>query len=335
MLAVVVVRVCDAFCWGETLLKKTLFGTAQVQKQNPREEKDNSPQRKLFPVPHARTRTDTSLQMSRTFLYFLAEKYLVLGLLGTTQQTSTAGSNETSLLTGGSVAVDSGSLSDMLMVTTSVGMVDGVHGHTTSLGPSVALDGELMLGARRLEEGLVGTGTTGNNTDHTTGGRVDDLLGTRGKLDTGLAGVLVVTDDSNVVTGRPAERTTVTSLLLNVGNDGTLGHRGEGKDVADVQRGLFAGVDELAGVHALVGNESLGAELVAVRVAEDNLGQGSTTTRVVDDIPNDTASVSVALSIIEGTELGGVLSQPSVGREDGAGALSLVADNSSHCAGVW
>jgi hypothetical protein len=31
----------------------------------------------------------------------------------------------------------------MLVVTTSMGMVDGVHGYTTSLGPAVALGGEL------------------------------------------------------------------------------------------------------------------------------------------------------------------------------------------------
>lgn len=33
---------------------------------------------------------------------------------------------------------------------TTVRMVDGVHGNTTSLGPAVALDGELMLGTRGL-----------------------------------------------------------------------------------------------------------------------------------------------------------------------------------------
>lgn len=33
---------------------------------------------------------------------------------------------------------------------TTVRMVDGVHGHTTSLGPAVALDSELMLGAGSL-----------------------------------------------------------------------------------------------------------------------------------------------------------------------------------------
>lgn len=35
----------------------------------------------------------------------------------------------------------------MLVVTTTVRVVHRVHGHTTSLGPAVALDGELVLGA--------------------------------------------------------------------------------------------------------------------------------------------------------------------------------------------
>lgn len=94
---------------------------------------------------------------------------LLLRLLGTAQQTCPAGGDETGLLTLGGVAGNGRSLTNMLVVTTTVGMVDGVHGHTTSLGPAVALDGELVLGARSLEEGLVGTATTGDDTDHTTG----------------------------------------------------------------------------------------------------------------------------------------------------------------------
>lgn len=51
----------------------------------------------------------------------------------------------------------------------------------------------------------------------------------------------------------------------------------------------------------------LGAELEAVGVAENDLGERGTTTGVVDDLANNTASVSVALSVIELAELGGVL----------------------------
>lgn len=45
---------------------------------------------------------------------------LVLGLLGTTQQTCSPRSNETSLLTLGCVAVDGRSFTNMLVVTTTV-----------------------------------------------------------------------------------------------------------------------------------------------------------------------------------------------------------------------
>jgi hypothetical protein len=80
-------------------------------------------------------------------------------------------------LTLGSVTGDCRSLSDVLMVTSSVGMVDGVHGHTTSSGPAVPLDLVLQLGARSLKQRLVGSSTTSNNTDHTTGSAGNDLLG--------------------------------------------------------------------------------------------------------------------------------------------------------------
>ena len=251
---------------------------------------------------------------------------LILRLLSTTQQTRPPGGDETGLLTLGSVAGDGGGLADMLVVTTTVGMVDGVHGNTTSLGPGVALDSELMLGARGLEEGLVGTATAGDDADHGAGAAVDDLLGAGGKLDAGLALIVVVADDGHVVAGGTGQGTTVTDLLLDVGDDGTLGHGGEGQDVADGQGGLLAGVDELAGVHALVGDEGLGVLLELVGVLEDDLGEGSATTGVVDDLLHDAAEVTMALGVVESAELGRGLVEAGVGREDRATALSLVAD---------
>jgi hypothetical protein len=193
-------------------------------------------------------------------------------------------------------------------------VIDGVHGNTTSLGPRVALDGELVLGTTSLEQRLVGTATTGNDTNHTAGSVLDDLLGTGGELDTGLAILGVVANNGNVVTGGTAKRTTVTRLLLDVGDDGTLGHGGEREDVADGQGSVLTGVDELAGVHALVGDEGLGDHLVTVGVAELDLGEGSTTAGIVDDLLDDTTGVTVSLSEVEGPELGRGLVQAGVGR---------------------
>lgn len=54
-------------------------------------------------------------------------------------------------------------------------------------------------------------------------------------------------------------------------------------------------------------NVRLLLELEAVRVAENDFGKGGTASRVVDDLLDDTAGVSVAFRIIEGSELSRVL----------------------------
>jgi hypothetical protein len=49
-------------------------------------------------------------------------------------------------------------------------------------------------------------------------------------------------------------------------------------------------------------------------VAELDLGEGSTTAGIVDDLLDNTTGVSVGLSIVEGTELGRGLVETGVGR---------------------
>jgi hypothetical protein len=99
-----------------------------------------------------------------------------------------------------------------------------------------------------LEEGLVCSATTGDDTDHTTALAGEDLLGTGGKLDTGLAVIRVVANNGHIVARGTAERTTVGSLLLDVGEDGTLGDGVEREDVADGESGVLSGIDELCTV---------------------------------------------------------------------------------------
>jgi hypothetical protein len=90
-----------------------------------------------------------------------------------------------------------------------------------------------------LEQGLVNTATAGNDADSRTAGHGEDLLGTRGELDAGLALVGVVGNDGGIVSRSTGERSTVTDLLLNVEDDGTLGHLADGKDVSDGELGYL------------------------------------------------------------------------------------------------
>jgi len=138
-----------------------------------------------------------------------------------------------------------------------------------------------------------------------------------------------VSDNGNVVARGSSKRTTVTHLLLDVGDNGTLWAGAERKDVSDVQAGVLSSVDELTGVHSLVGDEGLGVSLVSVWVAELDAGEWRTTTWVVDDLLHDSTEVSMALGEVEDSELSWVLVEAGVGCEDRATTLSLVTNDSS------
>ena len=76
-------------------------------------------------------------------------------------------------------------MSDVLVVTTIVGVINGVSCDTTNLGPLVALGPVLVAGTAGLGDGLVHTASTGDDADHGTAVRVHGLARAGGELDTG------------------------------------------------------------------------------------------------------------------------------------------------------
>jgi len=172
----------------------------------------------------------------------------------------------------------------MLLVTTTMRMVDGVHSNTTHAGVVVLLGVTLPPGSTGLEERLIGTLSTGNDADHSAAATLNGLTDTRGETDTGLRGIVGVTNDNGGGAGGAGETSAVTELSLNIGHDGTFGHCAHGEDVANGKSSFAAAVDKLARVHALDGNEVLSIVLVAVLVPEDNAAKRCTPTRVVKDV---------------------------------------------------
>ena len=55
--------------------------------------------------------------------------------LTSSNETSSSGGNETDLFTVRCESGDGGGMTDMLLVTTTMGMVDGVHSNTSNSGP--------------------------------------------------------------------------------------------------------------------------------------------------------------------------------------------------------
>ena len=97
-------------------------------------------------------------------------------------------------------------------------------------------------------------------------------------------GVGVVGDDGGVIAASSGKLATVTSLLLQVADDGSLGHVADGHDVADGYCRLLSAVDGLSSVHSLARHEQLLLDLVVVRITEVDDSEGSTTTWVMDDV---------------------------------------------------
>merc|ERR1719197_1207260 len=92
------------------------------------------------------------------------------------QSSSSPSSNKTSLGSSACITTNGRRMTDMLMVTTTVRMLDRVHRYTTDLWPAVPLDLVFVVGTTSLQEGLVDTTTASNDTYCGTGFRVDNLL---------------------------------------------------------------------------------------------------------------------------------------------------------------
>jgi len=180
----------------------------------------------------------------------------------------------------------------VLMVSTTVRMVDGVHSNTTSTRPDVTLGLEFVVRATGLEQGFIDTSTAGDNTDRRTRRSRDGLLCATWEADTGFV-VIGVAYDGGVVAGCTGECATVSDFLLDVANNGTFWQLADGEDVANGELGLFAAVDEGTGVQAFGGDECLRAAFVSVRVAEDDASEGRATTGIMDDFFYDTPDISI------------------------------------------
>jgi len=198
----------------------------------------------------------------------LGSSSLFLFVLGTSEATGSAGGDETDFATSGSVTTHGRGHTDVLMVTTTVGMLDGVHSNTTNLRPAVALDPVLVVGTASLQHGLVNTATTSNNANHGTVVGGEDLLGARGELHTGFLGVRVVGNNLGIVARGTGNTAAVSALLFQVADDGSLRQVTNGHDIANIHVSFLATVEELSSVHALSSKEDFLADPVGIWITE-------------------------------------------------------------------
>mmetsp|Transcript_38450 Transcript_38450/g.62498 ORF Transcript_38450/g.62498 Transcript_38450/m.62498 type:complete len:297 (+) Transcript_38450:59-949(+) len=256
---------------------------------------------------------------------------LLVGTSGDT--TRAAGGNETNLSTRRSIAFGSGCFTNVLVVTTTVRVLDGVHRHTSHLRPTVSLCFVFMVRAACFEHRLIETSTATDNAYHSTATALADFLGSGGKANARRSLIKVVCYDRSVVSGCSSQFTTVALLLFNVADDGTLRHSRKRKNVSDLKLCLSTCEDELTCVDPLGSNEVHFVELVFVRVAEDHASDGSSSTRVMNDFTDNTLNVSMTLCEVKSTVLYSSFTVLRVGLEDGPTTLTLTANLLTHDGG--
>jgi len=216
------------------------------------------------------------------------------------------------------------------MVTSSMGMLDWVHGDTSDARPVLSLRLGLEVGSVRLQNWLVSSLATGAHADHASAGGLDRLADARGESESALPAILGVTDDDGGGAGGAGESAAVALLGLNRGDDGALWHGANWHNVADGEGRLRTSVDKLAGVHAFDGDEKLSVLLVFVLVFEDHLSERSASAGVVQDVSNDSLDVSFALDVVQSPQTGWGHSLAGVSPENQTSSASLCSDNSSH-----
>lgn len=88
--------------------------------------------------------------------------------LGSTETTSTPGSDETNLLTRRVVPGGGRGMTNVLMVTSSVRVINGIHSNTSDAWPLVTLGPVFEEGTTSLQERLLNTTSSSNDSNHGT-----------------------------------------------------------------------------------------------------------------------------------------------------------------------
>merc|ERR1719454_2200395 len=188
------------------------------------------------------------------------------------------------------------------MVTTTVRMLDWVHGNTSNSWPAVSLSLCLVPASVGLEEWLVGSLTTSDEANHGSATTNDGLSGAGWKSDSGLLSIVGVTDDDARGAGGSGERSSISELGLAVGHNCSFWQVINWDNISNCELSLRSTVDVLAGVHSFDGDEILNSLLVSVCISEDNLCKWRSSAWVVDNVLHNSLHVSLSLNVVKSSE---------------------------------
>lgn len=220
----------------------------------------------------------------------------------------------------------------MLVVTSSVGVVDWVHSDSCDNGEICSLGLVSPELSSSLKNWLFVSSTCSDDSDHGSGLSVNGFSHSRGEFDSGLKSILAVGNNGYESSGSSGELSVVSFSELDVGDQSTFRDLTDWQNVSDLQRGCFSAENCLTSEHSLDSKIVLGDFLVLVRILELDLGDWGSSSWVVQDLLDNSLDVAVSFLVVEVLVSG--LSESSVGEglEDRGvlSSLSLRSDGSSH-----
>lgn len=219
---------------------------------------------------------ESSTKKNKTDLIFL-------GRLASSKTTGSSSGDETDLTTVRCITTHCGRFADVLMVTTTMWMLNRIHGHTTHLRPAVSLCFVFVIRATSFQHWFVNTTTTSDQADHGTIARSDHFLRAGGQPDTSAIRIRIVSNHGGVISARARQLAAISHFLFDVADDGTFWHATDWQHVADLQTSTLTAMQRLASVHSFGCDEQFFAQAILIWIAKSDNRQRSSTAGIVND----------------------------------------------------
>lgn len=163
-------------------------------------------------------------------------------------------------------------MTNVLVVTSSVGVVHGVHDDSSNSGPHLSLGLISMMLSSGLQNGLIGSLSSSDQSNGGSARSWDGLSGSRWQSNSGLKSIFGVSNNSNGGSGASSVGSSVSDLSLDVVANGTFGDLIDGEHISDGDGGLLSAVDVLTNVGSFSGQEVLSIGLEFIWVSEGDFG---------------------------------------------------------------
>lgn len=134
-------------------------------------------------------------------------------------KTSSSSGDETDFLSMRGISANSGRMTNMLLVTTTMRMIYGIHSHSSNSWPASPLRFVFVILATSLANWLIGSSTSSTNSYHSSAIPWNGSSAATWESNSGLSSIISVTDDNSWCSTCSCERSSVSCLSFTIWND--------------------------------------------------------------------------------------------------------------------